>query len=84
MTRANLITNDNYAQLAANIVIQGVKDLFDDQMIKSVDALLWWLDPGGGRLWVDCLGDFVEDPDRVFTLVCLGGKHAKKAITGGG
>jgi hypothetical protein len=62
---------DGYARLAAAILVAAAKDLRGRRLLKSMDALCWWLDPAGAIFWLEAL-DIELDLNTVFKRA-LGG-----------
>lgn len=75
---ASLVQIDPYAALAANVILQAVKDLADQDPLTSLDALDFWTDPGGGAVWLDALGLAAgAGLLRTFRLAIRGAGHEK-------
>lgn len=62
---ASAIALDPYKILAASTLEQSIRDFKSRDLMASLDALLFWLDPAGGSLWLEEL-DFPSDVDHVF------------------
>lgn len=66
MTRdPSQITNDPALHLAAGIVAQGIEDYRAADVLRSLDALAWFLDDFGAAFLMDGLG-MTSDLDQIF------------------
>jgi hypothetical protein len=63
---ASAITLDPHLRLGAAVVTKALADLYEDDLLKSLDALSWFL--GDATFWLRCLG-FEDDPDKVFQAI---------------
>jgi len=63
---ASEIYLDPHKRLAAACVVKALADLYEDDLLMSLDALTWWI--GDAPFWLRCLG-FEDDPDKVFQAI---------------
>ena len=62
----SLIHKNPWLRLGAGVVSQAVQDFNGQDLLKAIDALLWFLDEG--PVWLDYL-NFERDPDKIFILL---------------
>ena len=67
---ASEILLDGYLRLGAAVVIRAIEDYQDQDILKMVGALGWFLDEGSIRLQMLELGG--DDPDEVFLSLARG------------
>ena len=68
---ASAIMLHPYMRLGAAVIVRAIKDYQNDDILRSVDALAWWL--SDGPVWLQML-DFYEgdNPDEVFLKIAGG------------
>ena len=66
------------AHLATGVILQAVKDLRDNNILKSLDALIWWITDG--PTWVNSVIDSELDDIDIFKSVIMNTEKTK--ITG--
>ena len=68
---ASAIMLNPYLRLGAAVIVRAIKDYQNDDILRSVDALAWWL--SDGPVWLQML-DFYEgdNPDEVFLKIAGG------------
>ncbi|OGO71364.1 MAG: hypothetical protein A2Z49_06100 [Chloroflexi bacterium RBG_19FT_COMBO_56_12] len=67
------VKQDPWVALAMGLACQGLQDLYSQDCLKALDALLWWIDESGGVLILRSVGLEV-DPDQVFGSILMRGK----------
>ena len=76
---ASAITLYPYLRLGAAVVVKAVKDLQDQDILRSVDALDWWL--SDAPFWLRCLG-FEDDLDLIFSAILEDGYGKQRKFIG--
>lgn len=80
---ASLVIIEPAAALAANVLLQAVRDLAGSDLLLALDALGWWLSDAPAW-WLGCLG-IAENEQKIFVrAIVKGGKHAKKDCANSG
>jgi len=74
---ASQIFLDPHKRLGAAVCLQAVKDFQDNNIIKALDALLFWLDDG--PVWLDALGFEGDGPVEVLVKIA-GGRYETRKI----
>ena len=62
--------DDPYMRLAAGVVIRAIRDFQSRDILKSLDALLFLVDPfSGASIWLDIIGMTIT-PIKIISTLC--------------
>jgi len=76
---ASAIMLDGYLRLGAAVVVRAIKDYQDQDILKQVGALGWFL--ADGALWLQMLELGGDDPDEVFLSLARGDYAERNQFT---